>query len=135
MDSKETRLFRKLERFMEYNKKEHSYTFITFFMILFGVSLLGLLVGSAVNGFLIQVQGPSIVVNNETSIETRQKAFAYIALNLALLISVAYAFVHWNRHFDDWIWSSFSGMMFWLTLIASQTRLIKNFEALVKDHY
>ena len=122
-------LFQKFETRLEYNRMEHLRAFGPFVVSLTLFGVLGLLVGGLANYSIVKLQGP---VDRQTV--PYLDSFWYTLAHIVVLALIAYAGIHLvSRTFDDWIWSSFTGMMFWLTFLSSQTRLVTNISVLVED--
>lgn len=124
----ESALFDKFNFYGDINREEHSFTVLRFVVQLVFFGLIGALVGGLINYSIIKLQGHS-----PTSTSWGH-SFWYVFLQLFFISAVAYMSIHFiSRNFDDWIWSSFSGMMFWLIFISSQSRLMSNLSILVDD--
>jgi len=125
----ESRLFQKFEAKNELNRYEHTRPFLSFVVYLLWFGILGIFVGGLANFAVVKMQGP---INRETI--TISDCIWFVLLQVLALAVVAYVGIHVvSRQFDDWIWSTFSGMMFWLTLLSSQSRLVTNVSIVVGD--
>jgi len=122
-------LLQEFEAESEFNAKEHTWSFSRFIAMFVFWGFLGILLGGFINLTVVKFQG---AINKAFAKWQTSAWFAFVQiLELGL---VSYAAIHiLSRKFDDWIWSSFSGMIFWLTLIVSQTRLSTNISIIVAD--
>jgi len=124
----ETNLLKKFEERIEFNRLEHKKPGLTFIFSLTWTAIVGLVLGGLVNFLVIKMQGPV----DKTTI-SYSDCLIFVLVQIVLLSIISFLSIHINRHFDDWIWSSFTGMMFWLTIISSQSRFMTNISVLTDN--
>jgi len=110
---------------LRFNKFEHKQEIFTFVSRLFFYGAVGILIGALINLVIVKTQG--IITGKKID------SIKFLAFQLAVISITCYVALYEYKKFDEWIWESFSGMMFWIGFITAQTRLIKNIETVLES--
>jgi len=126
MSSKDSnvKLFKKFSEWSEVNAKEHTLPMYQFIFLILTYCTLGFAIGNATERIVVKLQGPL----KHTIVDSA----LFAIVQIVLVSTVFFIGIKFYRHWDDWLWSTFAGMMFITTYVATQVRFTQNITELVK---